>query len=123
MSASHISAQSIEQIPPALLQTLPAGAAPPGILPNFVDPPTLVPAVLGVGTAFLALALFCFSIRVWTKLAINKRCSWDDLRSLPPLPGSIIASDSKKTLPMRLGGWHTYISGGKPDLEHTHPSN
>ena len=80
MSATGVDAQSIERIPPALLQTLPTKAPPPGILSNFVNPPTLVPAVLGVGTAFLILALICFSLRAWTKLAINKRCSWDDCK-------------------------------------------
>lgn len=75
-----IDPQAIEQLPPALLQTLPAGTPPPGVQSNFVDPPTLVPAVLGVGASFLVLALFCFVIRAWTKLSINKRCSWDDCK-------------------------------------------
>lgn len=68
----------IKQLPPSVLRTLPAGTAPRGVQAKFVDPPTLVPAVLGVGSSFLALALFCFSIRVWTKLTIIKKCSWDD---------------------------------------------
>ena len=76
--SSTMDAQAIKQMPPSLLQTLPAGSPPPGIQPNFEDPPTLVPALLGVGAAFLALAVFCFSIRAWTKLTINKKFSWDD---------------------------------------------
>ena len=80
MSTTAVDAQSVEQIPPSLLQTLPAGTAPSGFSTNFVDPPTLVPAVLGVGTSFLTLALICFSVRAWTRLAINKRCSWDDCK-------------------------------------------
>ncbi|KAL8937600.1 MAG: hypothetical protein Q9216_004340 [Gyalolechia sp. 2 TL-2023] len=77
--SSSVDIQAIKNLTPTQLQTLPAGVPPPGMQPNFVDPPTLVPAVLGVGASFLALALFCFSIRVWTKVTINKRLSWDDL--------------------------------------------
>ncbi|KAL8810238.1 MAG: hypothetical protein Q9200_002737 [Gallowayella weberi] len=77
MSAT-IDAKAIEQLPPSLLQSQPAGSPPPGVLPNFGDPPTLVPPILGVGTSFLALALFCFSIRAWTKLTIIRKFSWDD---------------------------------------------
>lgn len=68
----------IESMSPELLSTLPGGDPPPGIQPNFSDPPTLVPATLGVGTAFLALAILCFSVRIYTKLAIAKHWQWDD---------------------------------------------
>lgn len=70
----------IESIPPEILKTLPAGTPPPGIQPNFSDPPTLFPAILGVGTAFLVLALLCFLIRIYTKFTISKRWGWDDCK-------------------------------------------
>ena len=70
--------KSIESIPPALLKTIPAGQPPPGIVPNFADPPTLVPVVLGVCIAFMTLAFFCFSIRIYTKLVIAKKWNWAD---------------------------------------------
>lgn len=62
MSAS-VDPQAIKQLPLSVLRTLPAGVPPPDVQPNFVNPPTLIPVVLGVGTSFLALALCCFSIR------------------------------------------------------------
>ncbi|KAL8785763.1 MAG: hypothetical protein Q9195_008506 [Heterodermia aff. obscurata] len=71
--------QAIKDIPPSLLQTLPAVQPPPGVQSNFEDPTTLVPAILGVSSSFLALAVICFSIRVCAKLTIYKKCSWDDL--------------------------------------------
>ena len=70
--------QLIQSIPPALLGTLPAGQPPPGIQPDFADPPTRVPVILGVGITFAVLAVICFSIRIYTKLAITKNWKWDD---------------------------------------------
>ena len=70
--------KAIEQLPPSVLQTLLGGVPSSNVQPNFIHPPTLVPAVLGVGASFLALALFCFLIRIWTKLTITKKFSWDD---------------------------------------------
>ncbi|MCJ1462825.1 hypothetical protein MMC07_001428 [Pseudocyphellaria aurata] len=77
--AGLANAKIIESIPPEILKTIPAGDPPPGIQPNFSDPPTLVPALLGVGLAFLVLALVCFIVRIYTKFAISKRWGWDDL--------------------------------------------
>lgn len=78
MSAGNVDPKVIPSIAPTLLKTLPAGPAPPGVLPNFVDPPTQVPAILGVGIAFLVLAVFCFSLHIYTKLAVAKDWKWDD---------------------------------------------
>lgn len=78
MSAGTVDPKLIGSIPPASLKTLPAGQPPPGIQPNFVDPPTRVPVILGVGIAFLVLAVLCFSIRIYSKLATAKSWKWDD---------------------------------------------
>lgn len=78
MPASKIDPKLIESMPPALLKILPAGKPPPGVQPNFVDPPTQVPVILGVGAAFGVLAVLCFSIRIYTKLALTKKWTWDD---------------------------------------------
>lgn len=78
MSAGTVDPKLMESIPLALLKTVPAGQPPSDIQPNFANPPTRVPVILGVGIAFLALAVFCFSIRIYTKLAIVKTWKWDD---------------------------------------------
>ncbi|KAL9073530.1 MAG: hypothetical protein Q9157_004714 [Trypethelium eluteriae] len=57
---------------------MPSGPPPPGVQPNFVDPPSRAPIVLGVSSAALALACPCFFLRIYTKLAIAKRWTWDD---------------------------------------------
>ena len=78
MSTGSIDPKQIESLPPAVLMTIPAGQPPPGIAPNFADPSNRAPVVVGVGIAFSALAVFCFSIRIYTKLAIKKNWKWDD---------------------------------------------
>ena len=72
-STRYVDPKRLEIIPPALLKTIPAGQPPPGTVPNFADPPTHVPVVLGVSVAFIVLAIFCFSIRIYTKLVILKK--------------------------------------------------
>ena len=78
MSTGNINPKLIESIPPAVLQTLPAGQPPVGIEPNFAHPSTRVPVVLGVGIVFSLLAVFCFSVRIYTRLIIKKKWKWDD---------------------------------------------
>jgi hypothetical protein len=74
-------AKLIESLPLEWLKTMPALPPPPGVTANFADPPSTVPATIGVGTAFLALALFCFSIRIYTNFFVTKKWNWDDCRS------------------------------------------
>ena len=78
MSAGNVDPKLIQSMPPVLLKTLPAGQPPPGVRPSFAEPPTRVPVILGVGIAFVVLAVLCFSVRIYTKLAIAKNWQWDD---------------------------------------------
>lgn len=61
-----------------ILQSIPAGVPPPGTEPNFTVPPTLVPVILGITTTFLALALLCYSVRIYTKIFITRNRTLDD---------------------------------------------
>lgn len=70
----------IQSIPLAVLRTMPAGIPPPGIQPNFADPPTRVPVILGVSIAFLVFAVFCLSVRIYMKLAVVNNWKWDDCK-------------------------------------------
>lgn len=78
MSTSKVDPKLIESIPLTVLKTMPAASPPPGIQPNFADPPTRVPVILGVSIAFFVFAILCFSIRIYTKLAVVKNWKWDD---------------------------------------------
>lgn len=68
----------LEELPAELLEMLPVQTPPLGIQSNFVDPASRVPVILGIGSTFFALALLCFIIRVYTKIAILKKWRWDD---------------------------------------------
>ena len=68
----------IKSIPLAVLKTTPAENPPLGVQPNFANPPTRVPVILGIDIAFLVIAIFCFSIRIYTKLLVVKKWKWDD---------------------------------------------
>lgn len=63
---------------PSLLKTIPAGFPPSNVQPNFEDPYTRLPLLLGVSIPLIVLAISCFSIRIYTKLAILKNWKWDD---------------------------------------------
>ena len=68
--------QTYTVVPPADA----ALAPPPGVIPDFQDPFTLRPywivtAALGLAGTGLLLAL-----RLYTKIAIVKRCRWEDCK-------------------------------------------
>ena len=77
MSSSAITPEELGSLSPALLAQIPAATPPSGVQPNFTNPETRVPVILGVGIAFLVLAISCYSIRIYTKVSA-KRWSWDD---------------------------------------------
>lgn len=64
------------QIPPGYdLSQIPSAEPPNGIQPNFVDPPTLGPAIIGVSATMLALG----SIFVTGRVIVNARkLGWSD---------------------------------------------
>lgn len=68
----------VKDLPPALLDSLPGGSPPPGVVPDFENPESRVPAIVGVEAAFTAIALIVISIRMYTKLAVMKAWKWDD---------------------------------------------
>jgi hypothetical protein len=85
---SDISVDLINSIPPALLATIPAASPPPGIVPNFDHPPSRSNLLLGLTSVFLSLAVISYFIRMYTKIKILRKVSWDDCKS----DGASIAS-------------------------------
>ncbi|KAH9862708.1 hypothetical protein J1614_010801 [Plenodomus biglobosus] len=76
-----ISVDLINSIPPALLATLPAASPPPGVVSNFDNPPSRANLLLGLTSAFFALAVISYSIRMYTKIRILRKVTWDDCKS------------------------------------------
>jgi hypothetical protein len=73
--------EDITQAPPEVLATLafiPAIPPPDGITSNFMDPYTEAPTQIIVTSVVLGLALPFFLNRVYVKLCLMKKLSWDD---------------------------------------------
>lgn len=66
------------KLPPALLEILPALPPPPGVTPNFIDPPSC--ADLGKGFVYTFLPLMvCFVIlRIYTRARVSRGFGVDD---------------------------------------------
>jgi len=80
-TSGNIDPKVIESLPEAFLKITPGAQPPPGVVPNFIHPPTRVPVMLGVTIPFLILALFCFSIRIYTRIVLTKNWRWDDCKA------------------------------------------
>lgn len=57
---------------------MPALAPPPGVVPNFIDPPTNRPVMLGVCISMFVIMTLAVAIRTYTKLALMKRLALED---------------------------------------------
>jgi hypothetical protein len=71
----------LSQAPPELLDVLartPAFPPPEGVTSNFVDPPSRARTQLDVSSAVLALVVPFILNRVYVKLVLQKRVTWDD---------------------------------------------
>lgn len=60
---------------------------PPGIVPNYVDPPDHIRQTIILHTLCLTLVTLAVAMRTWTRLTITKGFGLDDCRT-PQLPGS-----------------------------------
>jgi hypothetical protein len=69
---------ALKALPPQALMQIPGEAPPPGVVPNFVNPTTNVPLILGLSYFFFALASICYLLRIWTRVFVVKRWQWDD---------------------------------------------
>ena len=73
-------------LPPGVpLSQIPATVPPAGVLPNFVDPPSLLPATIGVSTVMVALTLFFVAIRVFLALQSKHKLAMDECICHRPL--------------------------------------
>ncbi|KAF2752842.1 hypothetical protein EJ05DRAFT_515306 [Pseudovirgaria hyperparasitica] len=66
-----------QTLPPGMLEG-PALAPPPGVVPNFVNPPDLTEVFVGTTIVCIVIATFLVFARIYTKLAIIRRATWDD---------------------------------------------
>ena len=70
---------------PEQLQALldgPALAAPPGVIPNFSDPPSSYDAAVAINIVFLALSTLTLAMRIYTKARIMHQMALADCTTL-----------------------------------------
>lgn len=73
--------QGLSNLSDEVLQQLaktPLAQPPPGIKPNFDDPPTRAAMQLWVTSVFLAITMLFYINRLYVKMALMKSWSWDD---------------------------------------------
>ena len=63
--------------------------APPGVIPDFAHPRNREPVFIIVNGILLALMMIFIAIRFYTKLAIIRKVSWDDLTASLSALGAI----------------------------------
>ena len=70
---------------PAAMEKLLEGPGlkpPPGIIPNFIDPPSLYGINIAVNSTCLIVATICVAIRAYTKFVIMRIHGWEDCELL-----------------------------------------
>lgn len=76
---------------PEQLQALlngPGLVPPPGVIPNFIDPPNLRHTAIAVQVVTLVLSTFAVAMRIYTKAYIKRQMAAADCMNLPFLAGS-----------------------------------
>ena len=79
-SSSKITANELTAIPPSILNALPALQPPVGVKSNFVNPEERGSLLTSVATVLFCLMMSLYVNRVYTKLYIVHKTSWDDCR-------------------------------------------
>ena len=65
---------------------IPGMAPPPGVMPNYVDPYNRGYLITSVGSLLLGLMMVFVFVRVYVKVRIQKRFSWDDCALQQAIP-------------------------------------
>lgn len=69
----------MDQLPPgADLTKTPAGKPPPGVTPNFNDPPSLANATIAVAVVMMGLTMIFITVRLSAIVFLGKKAGIDD---------------------------------------------
>jgi hypothetical protein len=71
------------------LDRLPSGRPPPGVTPNFVDPPSYASEIRILEGVFVSLMLAAVLVRVYVRLRLVKAWGWDDYLCIAAAFGSL----------------------------------
>lgn len=81
-------------LPPGTdLSKIPAGIPPPGVIPNFVNPPSLAPVVLGINITFMVITAVFVSARLTVNLTRKRKTGIDDCKSTSESSARLLTTD------------------------------
>ena len=67
------------------LENAPALRPPPGVQPNYVNPPSYESKILALECVFLPLMLIAVGVRIFVRSRMTKIWGWDDCKdTIPP---------------------------------------
>ncbi len=72
------SMDAVRLMTPQQLETTPAKIPPPGIFPDFIDPPTIGYRIVGVVTVLMVIAWIFAALRFYTAIVIRRKIMLDD---------------------------------------------
>lgn len=99
ISSLHYPDMSINGIPHSILENLPAGTPPPGVQPNFIDPPSRANLLIALNAVFMTLAWSVVAMRLYAKGKIQRMLGWEDCESVHILISNHLApNDSLQIL-------------------------
>lgn len=67
---------------PELLAKTPAGKPPPGVVPNFIDPPSRAPRATAAIVVLLTVMVVILSMRMYSKSRFSRNLGMDDWMAL-----------------------------------------
>lgn len=70
------------------LADIPAGLPPPGVTPNFVNPPSLRDPTITANAVFLSLSTVFVLLRIYTRKWLTRMLKWDDFACVIALLGA-----------------------------------
>ena len=77
-------------IPPDIdLSQVPAYPPPPGMVSNFVDPPSLASAIIVSSSIIVGIMVLCVTARMYAKACVTHTVGWDDCKLLKTHPKNI----------------------------------
>ena len=80
-------ANPLANLTPAELAQTPALMPPPGVVPNFINPPGTLEAVTNATMAIcFALTTVFVLVRLLTKYCVDRGFQWEDCQYIPSFP-------------------------------------
>ncbi|KAH7311255.1 hypothetical protein B0I35DRAFT_437781 [Stachybotrys elegans] len=77
-------------LPPNVpLDRIPSGQPPPGVIPNFVNPPSYAHEIRVLEGVFMSLMLIAVLVRVYVRFRLVKAWGWDDYFCIAAAFGSL----------------------------------